>query len=292
MLVIIPNFSRNDTDVRMLRRCLRAVRRYEPNVAIFIWDDASPLKDKREIIRAARLFHASLYLATLKCESYSDIINQALDWGRRHGHRRFCTMNSDVEPITPFLETATGIWDEGLADVFGGTLLYPTGRIQSAGFTVKSDGSPLEYSKNESYLTDVASKRAQFVPGVTGAMQFFHSGCGLYPAGYNFGYEDIHFCLKQWKEDRSVLYVPSIEAVHSESVTRGRFPSQDDLDTIAFWHATRGQFNIQETEERATRRTLKYLAHSQSALSRLPRTHEQDALDSRIQAQPRAQARG
>ena len=258
LLVMIPNFSRNASDVEMLRRCLQSVRRHEPEVAVLVWDDRSPVTSSLQT-RIAEICHnnrASLVFSQ-KAESYSAVVNQMIGWAQARGHAHFCTMNSDIECVTPFCETARAVWDGGLADVFGGTLLYPTGRVQSAGFSILPNGVPNEYDKYAHYLTDVKSKQAKYVPGVTGAMQFFHAGCGLYPKseGYLYGYEDVHFCLAQWTHGRRVLYVPAIEAVHCESITRGKFPGQRDIDSVDVWHRHRGQFDLPAIEAECHRRT-------------------------------------
>lgn len=253
MLVIIPNYMRTAQDVAMLTRCLTALRRHEPSVPVLIADDGSPLADRYRVLTDIAARFDAAYTASEENLGYSPTINRGLRRAIEWRHDLVCTLNSDVEVSTPFVSSVTPVLMDGFAHIVGGRLLFPTGRVQSAGFEIKPHGYPLEYFKHKHVSTVPESGRARFVMGVTGAMQFFNPRLSYYNERYRMSYEDVDFCLHAWSRNERVLYMPSVEAVHHESATRAKFPGVRELESVDTFLGEVRKFNFDLIIDRINR---------------------------------------
>ena len=150
---------------------------------------------------------------------YATSINKGLELAKKVGYTHVITVNSDIEFTQPFLVPFVRAFNYG--DIVGGTLLYPSGKIQSAGWYYRDDGMPIEYEKGQ-YLNQAKEyKKERFVGGITGALQGINLECGLYDEGYPLSYEDVDFCVRNILLGRKIFYTPTICAIHFESATRG-----------------------------------------------------------------------
>jgi GT2 family glycosyltransferase len=165
-----------------------------------------------------------------KPPGYSSSVNIGLEYAKEHGYTHVVTVNQDIEFTRPVLSAFIRGFRYG--DIVGGLLYYPTGRIQSAGFWYRGDCLPVEYEKRLPANSARLYKEERFVGGVTGALQGFSLECGLYDETFALGYEDVWFCIQALMADRKVFYTPTIEAVHVESATRGRFPTQAEISSL------------------------------------------------------------
>lgn len=233
LLVAIPNYARSVLDWQMLERTVRKALEVEPQAVVRIFDDASPHMAANHLMGIATRHNVTVVSAVDNL-GYSGNVNRALHYAWASGFDVVCTLNSDCEPVTPFLESSRIVFEEKMADVWGGVLLFPTGRIQSAGFEVRADcGPPIEFHKYDHFTGNTSPDllSARYVFGVTGAMQFMTKAAGFYSKRYQMGFEDVEFCARQWLEGRRVMFIPAIEAVHSESATRGYFPGVRELQS-------------------------------------------------------------
>lgn len=235
----------------MLIRCVQSIHRFEPGYVrhIVIVDDASPYKKTFETLDMLR----SVYkLNVLRCDTnagYSHAINTGCGFAKLCGASSVVTINSDIECLTPFVARVNAALMH--ADVVGALLLYPTGRIQHAGYEIDDAGVPVEYDKMNYVLSDAGNAfNCRYVMGVTGAFQAFRLEAGRYSTDYSLSYEDVEFCLRQWREGKRVFYEPNIYALHMESATRGYHVGERELKSLEQFHADFERFNLNEIRER------------------------------------------
>ena len=242
LLICIPHYNKDSNSERLLERCLASINKFE-NILLYhtiIIDDASP----REITPFARNLSERYPVKIFKKDkntSYSDVINLGLEYADGNGYDVMLTLNNDVELLTPIFRQTVRFF-VGIPDllVMGGVLLYPTGKIQSAGFTLENTEEEFgfrEFEKNCYYGKDTpAAFATRFVDGVTGAMQFIKVkpaiDIGGYSTKFKMSYEDVEFCLRAWEKNYKVLFNPEIKAIHSESSTRGTNIGPRELESL------------------------------------------------------------
>lgn len=227
--VIIPNYSKSPKDLDMLKRAISSVRLHEPRMPILIVDDASPWPPRHVTFSEMLIpvWHRKVN------GGYSAAINSGLSILRSAGFTHVLTMNSDVEVTTPFRLTLEDAFKQ--ADIIGGRLLYPTGRIQAAGFEIDDEGRPLEIAKGKIFHDAAETHMPRYCFGVTGALQAFSLAIGNYSEAYGLGFEDVEFCARAWSTGRKVAYIPTIQGVHGESETRGKEPSAREMASMRQW---------------------------------------------------------
>lgn len=223
----------------MLRRALASLKRHEPDLLphTFVIDDRSPLEPLRgEIVRLCNEFNCNLILKIVN-QGYSRAVNTGIKLARRKEYTAVLTMNSDIEVTTPFLVQVFKDFNEG-AYVIGCKLLYPTGRIQSAGFEIGDDGYPFEYDKGLMNSLEAGGyNQRRYVCGVTGAFQAFRIDRedASYSEAYSLSYEDVEFCARSWAQSYPVLYDPDIVVIHSESSTRTYRVGAREFESMKRW---------------------------------------------------------
>jgi GT2 family glycosyltransferase len=237
-MIAIPNYSKSLSDIRMLNRCIKSILQNESICAdndLWIFDDGSPYLDL-DLITHKRVIRRSNNLG------YSATINDALKTARKYCYSAVLTVNSDVELLSPFLNRLEKImlFDPKIA-VVGGLLLYPNGRVQSAGISLTEDGAPIEHSKNDIYAHTAATEvnQPRYMHIVTGALQLIRldplQDIGFYDTGFSMSYEDVEFCYRTWRQGYRVFYDPHVKAIHAESVSRGYHVGQRELSSYNRW---------------------------------------------------------
>ncbi len=243
LLTLIPHYNKDHRSELLLQRCLRSLKKYEPRqlYSTVIINDAGPHPfDAFSKVLKDEFPHITIFEKE-KNTSYSDLINMGLDYAQTLGYDIILTLNNDVEILTPYDRLALDFFKR-IPDlmVLGGVLLYPTGKIQSAGFTADMNGETvgfMEYEKNEHYGESTpAAFATRFVEGVTGAMQFIRVKDAIEIGGYSerfkMSYEDVEFCLRAWRNKYKCLYSHQIKAIHSESTTRGFLIGPKELQSL------------------------------------------------------------
>ena len=151
-------------------------------------------------------------------------------------------LNSDVIASAGWLEClqfATNRANE--VGIVGGKLLYQDDKIQFAG-TVRNLGAPewfdhrFRFKPRNFGPAEVAGP----VLSVTGACMYLVreliDRVGLFDEEYPMAYEDVDLCLRAWQAGFSVIYWPTAELYHLESVTRGTdVGERERASQGAFW---------------------------------------------------------
>ncbi|HEV7528614.1 MAG TPA: glycosyltransferase [Solirubrobacteraceae bacterium] len=157
--------------------------------------------------------------------------------------RDVVVLNSDVEALPSWLECLQygAYGHEGGAGIVGGQLQYPDGRIQFGG-TVRNRDQPQWFDHRYRFKPHGWGPADAPSPAlaVTGACMYVRreviEQIGAFDERYAMAYEDVDWCLRAWQAGCRVLYFPSAQLVHHESVTRGEVQGERELGSQRlFW---------------------------------------------------------
>lgn len=233
----------------MLDQCLASIKKHEPSLLqyTYVVDDASPMPNTQDHLLKLNNKYGNKSIFRPTNSGYSVTVNRGLKWLEMKKVEAVLTLNSDCEVTTPFLESVTKIFRyDPLITVIGARLLYPSGKIQSAGQTVPKAGYVQEHHKMLYPHDNTATGKPCYVHSVTGAMQFFRTTAGVYDERFKMAYEDVEFCMRQWEAGKRVFYQPQIQGIHREGATRGRFPSARELESIDVFDECRRLYALDE----------------------------------------------
>lgn len=256
---VIPSIIRGDKDKKLLQRLIASMVKYEPDQLAHTWivDDASTHPDSMSFYESL-MDEFDVKVLFKPCqESYSSMINLAFREIMKAGYPFFATVNNDIELTSPIVDTllATFSLSNRIA-VVGPLLLYPSGKVQSAGFEVNGHGEPMEYNKHQYFVPDPSFEfnKPRCTMGVTGAFQMIRTSTFVPLMGYNeeylMGFEDVEFCIRAWSKGAWVFYQPNSIAVHAESVTRGRVPCKRQLHSSHLFQQRAGTIPLGEIKAR------------------------------------------
>lgn len=154
-------------------------------------------------------------------------------------------LNSDIIAHPGWLEALQfGAYEFGTdTGVVGPKLLYPDGRIQSAGSHRNTD-SPQWF--DHYYRFQDANYGPANIPqyciAVTGACMYvkreFLNYVGFLDEGFQFAFEDMDWCLRGWEAGYRTLYFPASTLTHVESATRPKHKTLSDREKQSikyFW---------------------------------------------------------
>jgi len=169
--------------------------------------------------------------------------------------RDVVVLNSDIEARPGWLECLQygAYGHESGAGIVGGQLQYPDGRIQFGG-TVRNRDQPQWFDHRYRFKppgwgpADAPSAAL----AVTGACMYVRreviERIGAFDERYAMAYEDVDWCLRAWQAGLRVLYFPSAQLVHHESVTRGTELGERERDSQRlFWERWSSFFDARDT---------------------------------------------
>lgn len=236
LLYVIPNYTKFKWQINMLEKLLYSIKWHEPHMLkhTLIIDDASTYADTKRELEKLRTQYGFNLLMRSRNEGYSKTVNMGLGLARFKTYDGVVTVNSDIELLTPVHDTFTDIFKQDpTIGIIGGRLLYPTGRVQSAGIDIDSRANVIAHDKFMPMLTNAGpSNDPGFYFIVTGALQAIRLDVGRYSTRYELSYEDVEFCLRAWENDWKVYYTPKVTVIHNESSTRGYFPGAKEVNSF------------------------------------------------------------
>lgn len=217
--VVIPSFR----DAKLVAQLVAKIRQTSPGdrVRIIVTDDASGT----DHIAALRAMEGIELVQSDHNSGFSANVNRGLR-AADPGHD-VVLLNSDVIPLRDWLAclqyAATRSPQVGIV---GAKLLYPDNRIQYAG-TVRNARAPEWFDHR--YRGKPANWGPANVDGptlaATGACMYIKrevlDRVGLFDEDYPMGYEDVDYGLRAWQAGYEVIYAPSAQLHHHESLTRG-----------------------------------------------------------------------
>lgn len=154
-------------------------------------------------------------------------------------------INSDIVAHPQWLEALQyGAYEFGVdTGIVGPKLLYPDGRIQSAG-SYRNTEVPEFF--DHYYRFQDANYGPANIPhyclGVTGACMYvkreFLNYVGFLDDKFQFAFEDMDWCLRGWEAGYRTLYFPSSVLTHVESATRDKnkqISEKEKQSVTYFW---------------------------------------------------------
>ncbi len=169
--------------------------------------------------------------------------------------RDVVVLNSDIEARPAWLECLQygAYGHEGGAGIVGGQLQYPDGRIQFGG-TVRNRDQPQWFDHRYRFKPSGwgPADAPSVALAVTGACMYVRREAieriGVFDERYAMAYEDVDWCLRAWQAGLRVLYFPSAQLVHHESVTRGAELGERERDSQRlFWERWSSFFDARDT---------------------------------------------
>jgi GT2 family glycosyltransferase/glycosyltransferase involved in cell wall biosynthesis len=169
-------------------------------------------------------------------------------------------LNSDIVAHEGWLEALQyGAYEFGVdIGIVGPKLLYPDGRIQSAG-SYRNTEVPKFFDHYYRFQDSNygPANIPQYCLGVTGACMYvkreFISYIGVLDDKFQFAFEDMDWCLRGWEAGFRSLYFPAATLTHVESASRAKHKMISEKETQSvkyFWQKWGSWFddrNVKDT---------------------------------------------
>ncbi|HEY2180643.1 MAG TPA: glycosyltransferase [Solirubrobacteraceae bacterium] len=234
--IVIPSYR----DAEHVRKLVHSIQQtVRPDMArVIVADDGSGAEHLAALRQVEGI---SLLIESDRNSGFAANANRgiaATDQGRD-----VVVLNSDVEALPGWLECLQyGAYaHEGGAGIVGAQLQYPDGRIQFGG-TVRNRDQPQWFDHRYRFKPHGWGPAETPSPAlaVTGACMYVRRAVieqiGAFDERYAMAYEDVDWCLRAWQANLGVLYFPSAQLVHHESVTRGTNVGEREAESQRlFW---------------------------------------------------------
>lgn len=237
--IVIPSY--NDKDV--LIPCVESLKQTtDPKLTKIVIVDDFCQPSSRQFLKTLEDEQVSIIYGK-ENKGFAKAINIGINSAdKKHD---IILLNSDTLAHPEWLESLQyGAYEFG-ADVgiVGPKLLYPDGRIQSAGSHRNTD-SPKWF--DHYYRFQEANYGPANIPqyciGVTGACMYvkreFINYVGVLDENFEFGFEDMDWCIQGWTSGYRSLYFPASVLTHMESTSRPKhktLSSREKQSIDYFW---------------------------------------------------------
>ena len=237
--IVIPTYG--DPDVTI--KCVRSLRRTTDmkRTRIVVCDDASPNPEHRK--RLAGLRGAEV----IQGDEQLGFARNA-NRGLRRAAGDVVLLNSDIVAHRGWMETLQqAAYERDDIGMAAPKLLYPDGRIQSAG-SHRNLGAPEWFDHR--YRFQEATYGPANVPApvlaATAAALYVKRATieriGVLDDDYEMAFEDADWCLRCWQAGLQIVYQPYSELTHLESVTRGMEQGERELASKDLFWSRWGDF--------------------------------------------------
>jgi GT2 family glycosyltransferase/glycosyltransferase involved in cell wall biosynthesis len=233
--VVIPSYR----DAELVRALVRSIGKTVPRgmARVIVADDCS---GPEHLDALRRIDGIEVLIEGERNVGFAANVNRGLR--ASDSERDVVVLNSDIEALPNWLEClqyAAYRYDDG--GIVGAQLQYPDGRIQFGG-TVRNRDRPEWFDHRYRGKPATWGPACQASPAlaITGACMYVRreviERVGLLDERYAMAYEDVDWCLRAWQAGFRVLYFPSAQLVHHESVTRGSDQGERELTSQRlFW---------------------------------------------------------
>jgi glycosyltransferase involved in cell wall biosynthesis len=243
VVVVVPTFGATEVTFAAVRGLRRTVDRSRTRIVVV--DDGSEREHQEKL---GELQGVELVLAPDNA-GYAASVNRGIALAGPDDD--VVVLNNDVVPHRGWLAhlqmAAYDNRDE--VGIVGPRLLYPDGRIQSAG-SYRNVGAPEWFDHRYRFRPEAfaPARVSTDALAVTGACMYLRrdliDAIGTFDDGYAMGYEDVDYCLRAWEADRSVRYEALSTLTHMESPTRGTAQGERELSSQRrFWDRWGGWFD-------------------------------------------------
>lgn len=221
--VVIPSYN----DLNVLIPCLESIAATSSPelVKVLVVDDYCQESNRKELRKLEN------EQVTVLFREENGGFAKAVNTGLRAANSKYdvVLINSDIVAHQGWIEGLQyGAYEFGVdTGIVGPKLLYPDGRIQSAG-SYRNTEVP-EFFDHYYRFQDADYGPAnvpQYCIGVTGACMYvkreFLNYVGMLDEDFPFAFEDADWCLRGWEAGFRTLYFPSAVLTHVESATRAK----------------------------------------------------------------------
>ena len=237
--VVIPTYGGAQITAKAVAS-IRQTTRAELTRVIVV-DDAGP-QSERDALRAIEGAEVVIGEENL---GFAGNVNRGL---RMVEEGDVVVLNNDVIAHEGWIESLQATaHSNDLFGIVGPMLLYPDGRIQSAG-TIRNPGAPEWFDHR--YRFQPASHGPANVPypalAMTGACLYIRRDViekvGLFDEDFPMAFEDVDYCIRAWNAGFEVRYCPWARLTHHESITRGMDVGDREQRSMDHFWAKWGQW--------------------------------------------------
>ena len=234
--IVIP--SRDNASV--LENCILSIRSRSTwdNYEIIVVENNSVEERTFELYRSLEESSRARIVKYPDVFHFSRVVNEGV---KNAGGEYIILMNNDVTVKTPdWIERLLAHVERPEVGAAGPKLLYPDGRVQSAGIVtgimgfagsmmVAEDGDAPGYMGRAVLTQDLSA--------VTGACMMVKRKAfleaGGFPDEFSVALGDVDFCLSLGKKGYRIVFEPSALMIHHESLTRGAEDSKEKKKRFA-----------------------------------------------------------
>ncbi len=219
--IVIPSYN----DFELLKPCIESIKKTvdKDKVNVVVVDDYCKPSFRKQLKTIEDEQIKVIYRKTNG--GFAKAVNTGLKAVNKN--RDVVLLNSDTIAHDGWLEALQyGAYEFGVdTGIVGPKLLYPDGRIQSAG-SYRNTESPKWFDhyyrfQDKNYGP---ANIPQYCLAVTGACMYIKRGfmehVGILDEKFSFAFEDVDLCLRGWEEGYRSLYFPAATLTHVESATR------------------------------------------------------------------------
>lgn len=232
--LVVPSFVKPGREAQsswLLKQFFNSLSEVEQGVDVVIVDDGSP--------GLSREFYKEFPCHVIWRDTnkgFSRSVNNGILWALLDSPDLIFVMNSDLEFMEPFVDRAMEVFKAYPETyIWGPRLVWPDGRIQSAGFDFNSQGNCTHYFREQHSDPNDNSEKSRAVQGVTGAFMALNpkhiEKVGLFSEDYRLAYEDVELCLRTWERGSWVIYDGQVDCIHLEGATRGSGLTETELNS-------------------------------------------------------------
>jgi GT2 family glycosyltransferase len=266
LTVVIPSY--NDLDV--LIPCLESIAATtDPKlVKVIVVDDYCDPQHRK---RLSKLENDQVSIIFRERNGgFAKAVNTGL--GAANNKQDVVLINSDIVAHLNWVEALQyGAYEFGIdTGIVGAKLLYPDGRIQSAG-SYRNTEVP-EFFDHYYRFQDSNYGPANiphYCLAVTGACMYikreFLNNIGILDEGFSFAFEDVDWCLRGWEAGYRTLYFPSATLTHVESATRQKnikMSEKEQKSVKYFWQKWESWFDKREVTNKDGKINLIFVLQS------------------------------
>ena len=222
--IVIPTRNR----LRLLKRCIQSIRSHSEDPEIIVIDNGST--DHTAKI-ALEVNH---YVRNGQNIFYSAACNQGASLPGVFD--AVCFLNDDTTVRDRWLELLVAILEsESDVSAVQPMILYPDGRIQSAGMVTYRNPAERDYADDGFYYRNRFKQRPSHLAAanVKRYAQCLTAACllvrreafeevGGFDQAYKMGHEDVDFCFKLLTSGWKLVYEPASTVIHHEGVVNGK----------------------------------------------------------------------
>lgn len=224
--IIIPNKDA----VKVLHRCLSSIlhKSTYDNFEIIVVENNSVQRSTFEYYKWITKLDARVRVVAINdMESFN--YSRLNNFGVSEASGEYLLLlNNDTKVITPnWIEQLVGLCMRDGTGVVGAKLLFPDNTVQHAGINFQPDGpGHVNYllASNDPGESECAILTRD-IAAVTGACLMTskenYLGIGGMSEEFAVNYNDVDFCLKTVESGKRVVYCPTVQLIHYESVSRG-----------------------------------------------------------------------